>query len=197
MTAVEWWQLAAAANGVVGLAYFCICLAILVPLVRAGELRSNKLGAATALIFLACAVHHGAHTVQLFLPAGGGAADQLAIRAAVGREHVTWDVVSAAAGVYYWTLRRNYDRLLLGGKLFEDQGQRQREALEINDTIVQRLVAAQLAHRLGRAAEVERALDGALDASRSMVNRLLREAGPGHRPDAGDFVRRSPASLAP
>ena len=55
------WQIGTAANGVIALAYFLIALAIVVPLARSNQLRTNPLGAATAAIFLTCAVHHGSH----------------------------------------------------------------------------------------------------------------------------------------
>jgi len=65
------WQLDIAANLVVAVAYVAIAGAILVPLVREGQLRSNRLGAATAAIFLTCAVHHGSHAAHLVLPVFG------------------------------------------------------------------------------------------------------------------------------
>lgn len=65
---MQWWQVAATANGIVAIAYFLICYAIFVPLSRAGQLGSNRLGSATALIFFTCAVGHGLHTVHAALP---------------------------------------------------------------------------------------------------------------------------------
>ena len=57
------WRVGAVANFVTMTAYFAICAAILVPLVREQQLKANRLGTATALIFFTCAVHHGGHTV--------------------------------------------------------------------------------------------------------------------------------------
>ena len=52
----------------------------------------------------------------------------------------SWAVFTAIIGVFYWTLRRSYGRLLEGAVLFEDHAGRQREAIEVNDGIVQFLV---------------------------------------------------------
>ena len=67
-TGLQPWHFGAVANGIIAVAYFGICAVIIVPLARTGQLRSNKLGVATAAIFFSCAVHHGAHTVMLMLP---------------------------------------------------------------------------------------------------------------------------------
>lgn len=189
------WQLGAAANGVTAAAYFLICWTIASALVQAGQFRSNRLGAATAAIFFTCGVHHGDHLVHVLLPTFGvGTRSATAMRVAFDWPTVAWDLCTAAVGVYYWTQRRSYGRLLEGGTMFVDQQRRQREALEINDGIVQRIVAAQLAARMGRADDADAALDDALAASRELVMRLLAEAGTRDVPQAGDFVRAAPAT---
>ena len=193
------WQVGALANAITALAYLAISRAIVIPLARARELRSNKLGAATALIFFTCAVHHGGHFVHCVLPSlHTDQASGLAMRRAFDWEMVSWDVFTAGVGIYYWTLRRSYGRLLQGSKLFEDYRQRQKEALEINDTIVQGLVAAQLALATGRNEELEAALEGSLGAARRVVDRLLA-AGAGRDDGTGmaDFVRDAPAHVNP
>ena len=196
---MEAWQVVAAANAVVAVAYLAISRAIIIPLARERELRSNKLGTATALIFLTCAIHHGAHTVHMLLPYAGMATDGgLAMRGAFDGWAVGWDLITAGVGIYYWTLRRPYGRLLQGPKPFEDHRERQREALEINDTVVQGLVAALLARAAGRDEDLRVALDGSLEAARVLVDRLLgaRQAREGAA-DAGDFVRQGPAQAPP
>jgi len=40
--------------------------------------------------------------------------------------------------MYYWTLRRNYSSVMHGAQLFEDLRQRERQALELNDTVLAR-----------------------------------------------------------
>lgn len=194
---MEWWQVGAAANGVVAVAYFAICYAIFVPLHRAGELGSNRLGTATGLIFFSCAVGHGLHSAHLLLPSFGVSSAEAEVGRAVELHDATWTVFTAIIGVYYWTLRRSYGRLLEGAVLFQDQAGRQREAVEVNDSIVQSLVAARMARRLGRDDEVDAALDAALDASRELVEQLLHDATGGRAPVAGDFVRGQAVSGAP
>ena len=53
------WEISAAANAVIGIAYLVIAYIILGGLIRTNQLTSNKLGLATGLIFLTCGVHHG------------------------------------------------------------------------------------------------------------------------------------------
>lgn len=193
---VEWWQVAAAGNVVLLLAYLGISAAIVVPLVDAGQLRSNRLGLATALIFFSCAVGHGLHGLHLLSPTLGFAEEHGAARREIVDWHLAaWEVSTAVVGVWYWTLRRSYGRLIEGAKLFEDLRGRQREAAEINDAVVQGIVASQLARRLGRDEEADRILDGTLEASRELVSRLLAEAAAGAPQDAGDFVRATAAHV--
>ena len=109
------WQVSAAANAVIAVAYFLITLAIVVPLARSNQLRSNPLGAATAAIFFTCAVHHGSHAVHMVLPSFGVEdARGLAFRQAWDWPLATWDVIGAVVAAYYWSLRRNYSSLMQG-----------------------------------------------------------------------------------
>ena len=103
------WKLGAAANFGTMMAYFAIVAAILVPLIREKQVRQNRLGTATALIFFTCAVHHGSHTVHMILPEFD-LADRsgLALRQAFDGGAGVWDLLTASVGVYYWTLRRAY-----------------------------------------------------------------------------------------
>ncbi len=123
------WQLALVGNAVISLAYFSITAAIMVPLVRAGQVRANRLGAATAAIFFSCAVGHGLHALHPLLPAllGQSSGEQAAARM-VSWHDALWDVLTACVGVYYWTLRRTYGSLMRGAVLFEDMEERQRVA---------------------------------------------------------------------
>ena len=189
------WEIAALANAITTVAYLAISRAIIIPLARAREIGSNKLGSATALIFFTCAIHHGGHTVHSLLPSfHQDMSTGEAMRRSFDWWTVGWDCLTAAVGVYYWTLRRSYGRLLQGSTLFEDHRQRQREALEINDTIVQGLVAAQLALAAGREAELRTALDGSLSAARRVVDRLLA-SGAEDGALEGQFVREAPARI--
>ena len=169
-----WWTTATIANAVVGIAYLLISAAIARPLMRSGQLRENRLGAATAAIFFTCAVHHGAHSVHMLLPYLGLAETQgIATRSMYSLPSAFWDVVSAAVGVYYWTLRRTYRSLMEGAKLFEDMQQREKQALELNDNVLQGLVVAKLALDLDDRDKARGALDSAIGSASAMITELL------------------------
>ena len=98
------WQVGLVCNAVISVAYFLIVLAIVVPLVKSHQLRSNPLGAATAAIFFTCAVHHGAHTLHMLMPYFGVDEVQgMAMREA-------WGLAAGALG----PRRRGRRRLLPG-----------------------------------------------------------------------------------
>src|SRR3712207_2384486 len=102
-------------NAVVAVAYLSIATVIAVALVRGSQVRSNPLAAATAAIFVTCAVHHGNHTIHMALPWIGVETERgLAMRASYDPSMAVWDVVTAAVGVYYWSLRRGYAPLMRG-----------------------------------------------------------------------------------
>ena len=191
------WQTVLVANFVVAVAYVSIATAIMAPLIRTKQVRSNQLGTATAAIFFSCAVHHGGHSVHMLLPAlGVDDANGLAARQAFGEWHqVAWDVATAAVGVYYWTLRRTYGPLMKGASLFEDLKEKQRQALEINDNIVQGLVVAETAlafdeHQLSRDA-----MATTLVAARQIISDLLGEADTETRLGPGDLRRKKAAII--
>lgn len=195
-----WWVAGTVANLVIAVAYLAIAVAILVPLVRERQLRGNPLGSATAAIFLTCAVHHGGHAVKALLPfltawhgLGFDAASGIYTRLAWDPEAVTWDILSAGVAVYYWSLRRSYAPLMRGAKLFDDLRERQRQALEINDDIVQGLAEAKLALQLGERDQSEEALTATLAAARRIITDLLGESGDETRLGAG-HLRRSAAA---
>jgi signal transduction histidine kinase len=189
------WKLGALANFVTMSAYLAITAAILVPLVREQQIKANRLGTATALIFFTCAVHHGAHTVHMLLPAFGvDIASGHAMRAAFDLQGVLWDIFTAFVGVYYWTLRRTYGALMSGAKLFDDLRERQRQALEINDGIVQGLATAKLALELDQQNVTREALESTLASARGLITDLLGEVAD-HPTFAPGELRRSRAAL--
>ena len=142
------WALAEiVANTVVSAAYFGISGAIAVPLIQSGQIRRNRLGAATAAIFFSCAVGHGLHALHVVT---GSATGSLWHTAA-------WDSVTAVIAVYYWTLRRTYSPLMRGSALFEDLMEQQR---------VERLEAAQAVAAARLETERERHAQAALTSSR-------------------------------
>ncbi len=188
------WQVGAAANMVIALAYLAITLAILVPLVRTGQLLANKLGTATAIIFFTCAVHHGTHSVHMILPVWGfeETAGQ-SLREAMSLHVVAWDVLGAVVAIYYWSLRSTYGSLMKGAQLFEDMRERQRQALEINDDIVQGLTAASMALALDERERSEEVLAETLASARRIISDLLGVAGAENRLGAADLVRSQAA----
>ena len=188
-----WWQIGLWANAVVAIAYLAIAYAIVKPLIDTGQLRSNALGAATGAIFFTCAVHHGGHTVHMLLPYAHTEVRQgLALRESYDWEAASWDIVTAAVGVYYWTLRRTYGSLMQGAQLFEDMRQRETQALELNDNVLQGLVVAKMALDLEQRDKAMTALDTAIGSASSMITNLL-----GNHPDRSDsgMLRSKPAAL--
>ena len=185
------WSVGATCNAVIMLAYLLIALAIVVPLARSQQLRTNPLGAATAAIFFTCAVHHGSHAIHMVLPSLGVAdAQGLAMRTAWDWPLALWDVVGAAVAVYYWTLRRNYSSLMQGAKLFEDLREREQQALELNDTVLQGLVVAKMALDLDDPQKAQVALSTSISSASRIITGLLDNH---HSPL--DLTRSAPADL--
>lgn len=169
-----WWKIGLVANGLVAVAYLAIAWAVVRPLLQSGQLRSNPLGAATAAIFFTCAVHHGGHTVHMLLPYTG--AERLqgqAMRTSYDAEAAIWDVVTAAVGIYYWTLRRTYGSLMQGAKLFEDMRQREQQALELNDNVLQGLVVAKMALELDQRDKARSAMESSISSASHIISDLL------------------------
>jgi len=190
---MDWWVVGLVANAIIGVAYFAICGAIVVPLVRSHQLRANPLGGATAAIFFTCAVHHGVHAVHMLMPAFGvDLAQGGAMRAAWGWQLALWDVIGATVAVYYWTLRRNYGSLMQGAQLFEDMRKREQQALELNDNVLQGLVVAKMSLDLGKEDKARDALDTAIGSASHMITDLL---GSDQRPVSAGLLRRTAATI--
>jgi hypothetical protein len=188
-----WWTIGLIANAIVAAAYLMIAAAIVRPLVQSGQLRTNPLGAATAAIFFTCAVHHGGHAVHMLLPyAGVERVQGLALRTSYDWEAAIWDIVTAAVGVYYWTLRRTYGPLMRGAQLFEDMRQREQQALELNDNVLQGLVVAKMAIELGQQEKAMSALEASIASASHMISDLL-----GTQPSRGEkgLLRTKPAAI--
>lgn len=185
-----WWELGAVANLVIAISYVGIAGAILAPLVRTGQLRTNRLGSATAAIFVTCAVHHGGHVLHMMLPAVGiDSSGGHAMRAAFDWHMVVYDIIGAGVAMHYWSLRRTYGPLMHGAKLFDDLRERQRQAVELNDNVVQGLVAAQLALSLDEREVGAEAIADTLTKARAIITDLLGESGSELELGPGDLVR--------
>jgi hypothetical protein len=118
----------------------------------------------------------------------------LAMRASYDVSMAVWDVVSAAVGVYYWSLRRSYAPLMRGAKLFEDLRQREQQALELNDNVLQGLVVAKLALDLGEHDRARAALDSSIGSAGAIITDLL---APESRPASSRLLRGSAALPRP
>lgn len=159
-------MIGAIANGVIAAAYFAIAGLLMVNLQRTRQWLSNPLAAATAFVFFTCAGGHAIYAIQVAEGAAGA-------RAMYGNVHMWgWDVITAIVGVLYLTLRRGFPDLVRGAALFEDLRDRQRRAMEINDTVVQGIVAARLSFDLSRDVEGQRALRETLQASARIADEI-------------------------
>ena len=180
------WQLVMAANLAATVAYGVIAYLIFSGLVASGQLRSNQLGVATALIFVTGAGHHGILGVELL---HGGA-----LRHGWDWHSVAWDLLTASAGIYYLALRRSRARVH-GAQMFEDLKVRERQALEINDNIVQGLTVAKYALTIGAEDHSRQAIDDTLTRARAIITDLLGEPGTAIELGPGDLRRAAPAAV--
>jgi hypothetical protein len=188
------WQLSTAANLVIGGAYLVIAYIIFSGLMRTGQARTNRLGLATALIFLTCGVHHGTHSVNMLLPSFGiEDAQGTALRESWHWPSVGWDILGAGVALFYLSLRGSYASVLRGAALFEDMKARERQAVEINDNIVQGLSVAKYALDQGRDEQSRKAVEDTLRNARELITELIGEdeieLGP------GEIRRERPAAV--
>jgi hypothetical protein len=191
------WQISTAANLVIGLAYLAIAYIIISGLVKTGQVTANRLGLATGLIFLTCGIHHGGHSVHMLLPSFG-IEDQAALdlRNAWHWPAVGWDIVGAAVALFYLSLRGSYASVLRGAQLFEDMKVRERQALEINDNIVQGLSVAKYALDQGEDQKSRAAVEETLRKSRELITELLGEQDSELELKAGELRRQRPATVS-
>jgi hypothetical protein len=190
------WQIATAANLGIAAAYLAISTIIFRGLVQTGQLSRNRLGLATGLIFFTCGIGHGVHGVHMLLPLLGIADGQaLALRESWHWETAAWDVFSLGVGMYYLSLRGSYASVLRGAQMFEDLKARERQAVEINDNIVQGLTVAKYAMESGRDEQSRRAVSEALRNAQDIISGLLIEADHGSI-EPGRLRRDTPAHVS-
>ena len=192
---MNWWVVALVANLVIVVAYLAISFSIAGGLTRTRQWRHNPLAVATAAIFFTCAIHHGSHPFHMLLPVLGlEQGTGTAMREAFDSWHsASWDILTAGVGVWYWTLRSRFPALVRGAALFEDIKQRQRQALDIHDNVVQGLATAKLSFELNRPEDGIAAVENTLVASRKIITDLLGEEGSEIALEPGDFRRAEPA----
>jgi two-component system cell cycle sensor histidine kinase/response regulator CckA len=148
------------ANMVIAVAYASITVAIVVPVARAGQLRTNKLAVATSMIFFSCAVGHALHAVMAYSAILAGPAMHHPPKEMSGWSWTSalWDVLTASVGVYYWTLRRSYGVLLGQGAIYVDPwGQNRLDEAAARERAAEDLAEAQ---RATLATVVEQSDDG-------------------------------------
>ncbi|WP_196073089.1 putative bifunctional diguanylate cyclase/phosphodiesterase [Nakamurella alba] len=116
------WELTAAFNIITALAYLGICLTILRGLVHTGQIRTNLLALATAGIFLTCAAHHSHHALHLLVD--DDPVRLAAVRSSFdGWSSVLIDVIAAAVGITYLSMRSRYSVLLRSPSMFDVVGE--------------------------------------------------------------------------
>lgn len=190
------WIVVVAANLALLVVYSAILAAMAVPFIRSRQLLANRLGLATCLMFLTCAVHHGAHAVHILLPRlGVGAAAAGGLRASWSWPMLLWEMATAAVAIHYWRIRRSFGALFRSAALFEDLQAERRRALEINDNIVQGLAVAQMALALDERDKSEQAMVTALRSARAIITDLLGRSGTPTRLGPGDLVRAEAATV--
>jgi hypothetical protein len=85
--------------------------------------------------------------------------------------------------------------LLRSDALVEDMRQRQRHALELNDSIVQGLAAAKMSFEVGRDEDGLRMLEATLARARAIVTGLLGDGSSDATLRAGDVRRQTPVDV--
>ncbi len=190
------WGLATVAGVVIGAAYLSISWIIASGLVTTGQLRSNRLGLATAAILFTAGMHHVGLAALMLAPEVDLAVDQgLALRDAWPWPAVVWALLTASVGIYYLSLRGSYASVLRGAQMFEDLKVRERQALEINDNIVQGLTVAKYALTMGADDQSKQAIEDTLRRARSIITDLLGDPGSGMELGPGDLRRSEPAVI--
>jgi hypothetical protein len=176
------WELGAAANLVIAVAYLGIALIVGRGLAASGAWRANPLAVATGLIFFSCGIGHGLHLLHL-------AVDEHGSRASQDWHLGVWDAGTAVIAVWYFTLRGRFPALVGGAALFEDMRERRRRATEIHDNVVQGIATAKLALELGDRERATIALESTLERAKAIITDLLGEPGTTLRRDERATIR--------
>lgn len=196
----EWWMATTLANAVMVVAYGAIAYHIGSGLTGTRQWIANPLAAATAGIFGTCAIGHGIHAFHTLEPLfEAGAVVGVAARASFSDPVLLgWDVATAAVAVWYWTLRGRFPIIVRGAALFDDLQEREREALVLNDNVVQGLAQAKLALEVGARDAANEALDRTVAASRTIISGLIGSPGSEAALVPGEFRRkRAPGGHPP
>jgi hypothetical protein len=109
---------------------------------------------------------------------------------------VGWDIIGAGVALYYLSLRGSYASVLRGAQLFEDMKVRERQALEINDNIVQGLSVAKYALDQGEDEKSQKAVEETLKKARLIITELLGDEDSEVALGPGELRRQRPATVA-
>jgi len=175
------WQIVTFGNLLAALTYAVIAATMAVRLRRTGQftLHANALGVAMTLVLATVALRNGWGGVQTLLP-GVDEQATLARRESYTLASIPLPFLAAAAGLWYLWLRRRAGDEAGPASLYPDHALQRQRALEINDNIVQGLLAARELDELGRDDEARVVLDGTLQQAQRMMGELLdREVRPG------------------
>ncbi len=195
--AFEWWMLGAAANVAMVVVFALIANNMIRAIIDGNQWRTNPILVATAAVFTLCSIGHGVHLLHLMEPylartpvvgavltsAPGGLDLEVAAASRVAMSDpllLTWDVLTGLLCIAFWTLRSRLEYLVEGNALNIDMEQRQQEALELHDDVVQSLVEAKASFDVGDRAAGQQAIETALRRAKRITGRLLGDEDLGH-----------------
>lgn len=170
------WQIVTFGNLLAALTYTAIAAMMALRLQRTGQfsLRANALGVAATLVLATVALRNWWSGIQLLLPSIGiDDTAALALREAYSPASLPLPFLAAGAGLLYLWLRRRAGSAADSASLYPDHALQRQRALEINDNIVQGLLAARELDALGRDDEARVILDGTLQQAQRMMGELL------------------------
>lgn len=182
----------AAANAVLMVVYGVIAYTIWANLIRTDQFYTNPLGTAMGAIFFVCGVGHGLHFIHTLLPLVGADLEfGLAARVSFSDPRLmAWDVATAAVGIWYITLRGRFKVVWRGAAMFDDMREREKQALDLHDGVVQGLAKAKLAIDLGRKEEALEHIETTLADSKRIITDILGSEDSEAALGVGDLQRR-------
>jgi hypothetical protein len=169
---MDGWTVGLGANAVIAVAYLAVAVLLALNISKTKQWMANPLAAGTFFLYLTCGGGHAVVALELAGFTGSAAASEGARTLYQTWTLWTWDILTAAIGVWYWTMRNRFPGLVTGTAVFEDLRGRQKRALEINDNVVQGLVRAKLSLDLRRDEEGRAALHDTVLASERIVSEL-------------------------
>lgn len=190
---MEWWMLAAAANGVMVVLYAAIAYMIIQGLWAGHQWRTNPVAVATAAVFVSCTIGHGLHLAHVLPPWSTlQPAEAAAARAMFADPRlIAWDVFTAGSAIAFWTLRSRLGVVYNGAALCEDLEARERQAAALHDRVMMGIADAQAKLDAGDREGGLRALHDSLEESKAIITTLLGTRGTATSLGPGDLRRGS------